>query len=428
MRVRNQDRGAAAPRMTALAAVLTALVVAGCSTRQTPLAPESNALGPLHGAAAATAGGIPRRLVVITLQDGVDASIIARDHGASVWDRARWRAAGLLPRDGQSGADLVTELGTDTRVLSAEVDAPVECAEARQQSSSFDDGQGSPVTCESQPALTQIGVASAQGVSTGAGIRVAILDTGAEAGHPMLSGRVVGGWDFLQEDSDPSEPPDGIDNDGDGRIDEAVGHGTHVAGIVRQVAPDAQLLIARVLNSDGVGDMLDVARAIRWAVASGARVINISLGSLSYSAAVQLALDEAQAANVVVVSSAGNWGAHDPQEYPATAPSVFAVAALDDQGFAAPFTSYGNFVSFAAPGVAIRSTFVNGGYAQWSGTSMSAPFLAGGAALLLALHPDWSPQLVKQRFAATAHTVDQPVYRNQLGAGALDLGAALQAH
>jgi subtilisin family serine protease len=237
----------------------------------------------------------------------------------------------------------------------------------------------------------------------------------------------VGGWDFLQEDSDPSEPPDGLDNDGDGRIDEAVGHGTHVAGIVRQVAPDAQLLIARVLNSDGVGDMLDVARAIRWAVASGARVINISLGSLSYSAAVQLALDEAQAANVVVVSSAGNWGAHDPQEYPAIAPTVLAVAALDDQGLAAPFTSYGNFVSFAAPGVAIRSTFINGGYAQWSGTSMSAPFLAGGAALLLALHPDWSPQLVKQRFATTAHTVDQPIYRNQLGAGALDLGAALQA-
>ena len=427
MRVCNQDRGAALPRIATLA-VFSALVAAGCSTRQLPLAPESTVSGPVHTTAVTAAGGVPRKLVVITLRDGADANAIASDHGAAVGDRARWRAAGLLPRDGQSGDELVAELAIDSRVLTAEVDAPVECAEARQQSSSFDDGFGSPTTCQSQVALTQIGVVSAQSVSTGDGIRIAVLDTGAEVGHPLLSGRVVGGWDFIEEDSDPGETPDGLDNDGDGSIDEAMGHGTHVAGIVRQVAPDAQLLIARVLNSDGVGDMLDVARAIRWAVASGARVINVSLGSLSYSAAVQLALDEAQAARVVVVASAGNWGAHDPQEYPATAPSVFAVAALDDLGLAAPFTSYGNFVSFAAPGIAIRSAFVNAGYAQWSGTSMSAPFLAGGAALLLALHPDWSPQQVEQRFAATARTVDQPVYRNQLGAGALDLGAALLAH
>jgi hypothetical protein len=427
MRVLNQDRVAAGPRKIARAAMFTALFLAGCSRSPLPLAPEaSTPRSPRTQATVAAASAVPKGLVVVTIQNGADVDAMARDHGASVWNHAHWRVAALLPGPGQSGADLVAGLAGDARAVSAEEDHPVECAEARQQSSSFDDGLGSPQTCQAQPALAHIGVLSAQAVSIGSGVRVAILDTGAEVGHSMLSGRVVGTWDFVNEDADVSEQADGIDNDGDGRVDEALGHGTHVAGVVRQVAPGAQLLIARVLNSDGVGDMLDVARAIRWSVASGARVINLSLGSLTYSAAVQLALDEAAAARVVVVASAGNWAAHDPQEYPATATSVFAVGALDDQGLAAPFTSYGNFVSFAAPGVAIRSAFINNGYAQWSGTSMSAPFVAGGAALLLSLHPDWSPSDIRQRLAATAHTVDQPVYRNQFGAGALDLGAALQ--
>src|SRR5262249_57812229 len=98
--------------------------------------------------------------------------------------------------------------------------------------------------------------------------------------------------------------------------------------IVALVAPGAQLLIARVLNDDGTGNMLTVARAIRWSVANGARVINLSLGGLESCQAVTIALKEAADAGVVCVTAAGNWGGPAPEEVPATSNFTAAIAAL----------------------------------------------------------------------------------------------------
>src|SRR5262249_14339001 len=157
--------------------------------------------------------------------------------------------------------------------------------------------------------------------------------------------------------------------DGDGYIDEARGHGTFVAGEVSVVAPDAKLLIVRVLDSEGRGDMMNVARGIRWAVANGARVVNMSLGGYTKSDAGELAPTEVSNAGVACIAAAGNDGGPIPAEYPATSHYATSVAAIDVNDVLATFSSYGDFVDLCAPGVNVRSAFTNGTYALWSGTS-----------------------------------------------------------
>jgi subtilisin family serine protease len=200
-----------------------------------------------------------------------------------------------------------------------------------------------------------------------------------------------------------------------------------VAGIVALTAPGARLAMVRVLDADGRGDMWSVAAGIYWAIARGARVINMSLGSVESSEAVQYALARADEAGVVCVASAGNRASDQPREYPARSSHVLAIAAVDAQGVAAPFTSYGDHVAMSAPGVGVRSTWRDGGYAIWSGTSMSAPFVSGTAALLIGVHPNWRQADVMNRLRSTARPLDalNPGLAPSLGAGALDAGAAL---
>src|SRR5262249_53535353 len=123
--------------------------------------------------------------------------------------------------------------------------------------------------------------------------------------------------------------------------------------------------------------------------------------------------------------SAGNQGSDTPVEFPASSHYVVAVGAVDGSDVAAPFTSYGDFVELCAPGVLVRSLFPTSGYALWSGTSMSAGFVSGGFALPIPLHPDWTEKKLLDRLTATTHRISQVGYHSGLGAGALDLGAAL---
>jgi subtilisin family serine protease len=402
-----------------------ALLSAGCSSeRRLPLAPiarqasvasDEPALAPWK-----------RETVIVTVADGADGEAIAADYGATLVGNS-WRVAGMAAPPGQTADGLLSQVQGDSRVLTAEKDSPVETAETRQKSWAFDDGWGSATACEYQDATYSCGLHLAHQFSQGENVAVAILDTGAELTHPWIQPRYAGGWDFVDGDPDPSEVNDGIDSDYDGLVDEGAGHGTHVAGIVGLAAPAARLLIARVLDSDGRGDMATVARGIRWAIANGARVINLSLGSPVKSDAVKLALDEAAAAGVVVVAAAGNSGVVDSVEFPANYRNSVAVAAIDNTDLLAPFSSYGETVDICAPGVSIRSSYTNGGYALWSGTSMAAPWVSGGAALLVALHPDWPPHKIVDRINTEARSIWKlnNGLRSGLGAGALDLGAAI---
>lgn len=217
--------------------------------------------------------------------------------------------------------------------------------------------------------------------ASGVGITVALLDTGADLDHPLLRNHLTTGYDFVDDDDWPDDEPDGIDDDEDGRTDEGSGHGTHIAGIIAMVAPAAKVMPVRVLNSDGGGTLFDIVRGLVYAVEQGADVVNMSFSAVDnsplLSAAVQFALNR----DVVLVAAAA--GEDGYLEFPAAYDGVIAVGATKNDDAVTDFSeSYASEVDVFAPGEWIFSTYLNGGYAWWSGTSMAAPFVAGGAALL----------------------------------------------
>ncbi len=277
--------------------------------------------------------------------------------------------------------------------------------------------------------MMSLGMVQAHALVAGEASKVAVLDTGIDPTHPLVGPRILGGWDFIDNDADPTDVATGLDVNGDGVPDGAYGHGTHVAGIVMLTAPNAKLLVGRVLDADGRGDVRTVAAGIRWATASGAKVINMSLGMLRPSNAIAFAIHEATLRGVVWVASAGNQGSNSPVEYPASSSEVIAVAADDAYNRPASFTSYGPFVSICAPGVNIRSAFPGGGYRIWSGTSMSAPFVSGTVAMLKSMHPEWglNDMTLQLRYNARRLVDVSPAQVGQLGAGALNIADVMRS-
>lgn len=411
-------------RLTGLV-LLANLGLTACS-RHLPVAPDSGAQ-PIRGEWSTRNADPFEDEVVVTVVNGTDVGVLAADYGATVLEQ-EGNSVTLQPGGGETPASLALRLSTDLRVTTAEQNGAIETAESRQQSVAFDDGNGTYETYVSQPAADSVGLDAAHRVSSGDGVLVAILDTGAALDHPALAGHIVGGWDFIDRDPTPSDDPDLLDNDGDGHVDEAHGHGTHVAGIIARTAPRARLMIVRVLDADGQGDILSVSAGIEYAIEHGAQVINMSLGMLRSSDVIQHMLAQAEEEHgIVCVASAGNWSGEVPAEFPATSSHVLAVAAVDSDRRAATFTSFGSFVAISAPGVSVRSAFWDGGYVLWSGTSMAAPFVSGTAALLLSVHPDWSQAEVMDRLASSARpaVAVTPSQVGRLGAGALNAAAAL---
>jgi len=210
---------------------------------------------------------------------------------------------------------------------------------------------------------------------TGAGVKVAVVDTGIDLDHPDLMANIKGQVNCIN----PSKTGDD-DN----------GHGTHVAGIVAAidndigvigVAPQAELYAVKVLSRRGSGFVSDIIEGITWCINNGMDIINMSLGTDTDIQSLHDACDEAAAAGLLLVAAAGNDGG--AVDYPGAYDSVIAVAATDSSDNRASWSSFGIEMDIAAPGVEIYSTWKGGGYATASGTSMAAPHVAGTLALNL---------------------------------------------
>ncbi|MFD5506906.1 type VII secretion-associated serine protease mycosin [Streptomyces sp. NPDC127051] len=237
-------------------------------------------------------------------------------------------------------------------------------------------------------------------------VRVAVIDTGVDRANPQLSGAIdVGAGKDLVD-------PKG----GDGTTD-TVGHGTKVAGLIAArpqegtgfvgLAPDATIIPIRQNDGQGKGNALSLGQAIDHAVSKGAQVINISQDTdvpLSADSELGKAVQRAVDAKVVVVASAGNDGmtGEKRKTYPAAFPGVLAVAASDRNNERAAFSQPGDFIGVAAPGVDMVSTVPGFGQCIDNGTSFSAPYVAGLAALLRAKHEDWTPQQIIWQIQGTA--------------------------
>ena len=300
-----------------------------------------------------------------------------------------------------------------------------------------------------QYAGATLALAVAQQRATGAGVVVAVLDTGIDAAHPLLVDSVTpGGFNFIDDSDVTLDVGDGLDNDGDQVIDESVGHGTFVAGLIHFVAPGAQLLPVVVLDSDGRGDSWLFAKGLFYAIDQGVEVINLSLGTTYNSDAVGDALDEAKHLGIVVVAAGGNQNAGEEfEEFPAARSNGLGVAAVDDQDVKADFSNYNSRFFISAPGangIIGALPLALDDYGDWSGTSFATAFASGTAALIRAQHPDWPlPSMVpediveeiKKVIADSAVDIYNPLNKppqnqefvGQLGVGRLDAGAAVLA-
>ncbi len=230
--------------------------------------------------------------------------------------------------------------------------------------------------------VKHIGAGEVHPVNSGEGIKVAILDTGIDYGHPDLDDNYAGGYDFVNADPYP--------------LDDHY-HGTLVAGAVAAedndsgvvgVAPAAELYALKVLDDEGSGWSSDIIAALNWAVNNGMDVANMSFGGPDYSWSLETAVANAYQAGVLLVAAAGNegtcGGSGDNVAYPARFDEVIAVGATDSDDLRPCFSSTGPAVELAAPGVSVRTTYLGGGYVWANGTSLASPHVAGAAALVLA--------------------------------------------
>jgi subtilisin len=251
-------------------------------------------------------------------------------------------------------------------------------------------------------------------VTRGAGIKVAIIDTGIDHLHRDLAPNFAGGVSFV---------PGETFTDGNG-------HGTHVAGVIgaRQngsgvvgVAPNCCLYSVKALDRQGSGQYSYIISAIVWCVRNGMDVINLSLGGREHVQALENACDYAFRHNVLLVAAAGNSGPQqDSVTYPARYGSVMAVSAVDQAGNLANFSSRGEHVDLAAPGVQILSTLPGNRYGRLNGTSMASPHVAGAAALAISSHRFIPGQVIRQILERTADDLGPPGRDPNYGYGLVD--------
>ncbi|HEY3368231.1 MAG TPA: S8 family peptidase [Symbiobacteriaceae bacterium] len=256
-------------------------------------------------------------------------------------------------------------------------------------------------------------------VSEGAGVSVAVIDTGIDHQHPDLAPNIAGGINLVI----PGALPQDVD-----------GHGTAIAGVVGAarmgrgmagIAPKARLYAVKAVGSDGASALSTLLLALQWVVDQQIPVANMSLGTPSYSLAFERTVSGAVARGLTLVAAAGNEGRVGRIDYPAGFPGVLAVTAIDQSGGLAPFCNTGSAVALAAPGVQVFSTRSGGGYVQASGTSFATPHVTGVAALYRCLHPEATPARVREALMAAA--IPLPLGPEQAGAGRVDAWNAVHA-
>lgn len=209
----------------------------------------------------------------------------------------------------------------------------------------------------------------------GEGIKVGVIDTGADITHIDLKDRIKEYKNFTSEDKD----------------DDLNGHGTHVTGIIAAsyngigvvgVAPKCDVYVAKAFNKDGTAENSSISESLKWLIQKGVHVINMSFASDSPSEDIRRQIVRAYQNGIILIAAAGNDGSLSKSiGYPAKWKEVIAVTAVDIDHKHADFSSCGKEALLAAPGKEIYSTFINNSYKSLSGTSMSTPLISGAAVL-----------------------------------------------
>ena len=371
--------------------------------------------------------------VIVALTPGFDIAMVAAMYGLNPVPVSQ---TGAIPpsylmqiTDGSTVEQKVAQLSADTlRIEFAEPNFTLSAPEAARPTWSVGDSYGmvpaGRKAYNGQWAIGKVRLAEAHQVTRGTAmvngqptpVVVAVLDTGIDFNHPAFAGRLVPGYDFIGQDNDPSE-------EGNPQIG-PYGHGTHVAGIIAMVAPEAKIMPLRVLNVQGRTNSFIVARAVEYAVAHGAKVLNLSFSTANETHAIQKSFydylegeDDDDGGDLplngaVAVVAAGNTGTTTFQ-YPAAIAyledrdgrEVLPVAASNSTDVLSTFSSRGQWVFVMAPGERITSTVPYNRYGNWSGTSMAAPVVAGTVALVRAVNPLAEPEDVRDHVRSRAVSI-----------------------
>jgi thermitase len=392
------------------------------------------------------------RLMTVSVKEGDTAQIIASKYDAGVLAFHPETGTAVLSLTKERAGRLSREAydATDPNENTIQAQDETEAASSTQSNmggwstwgsgwSVYGSGQpsdltGSPSTGPNAAIWSKIRLSQGLNLARkgGAGMIVAVIDTGIDLAHPAFAGRLVSSdlmWDFVGNDAVPQEV---YVND----TSKGYGHGTSVAGIVAQVAPNVKIMPLRVLGPDGAGDTDDVIAAIGWAVEHGADVINLSLGT-KYLASLSSEIDWATYKGVLVVCSAGNTGDMNVT-FPASSSEsssdwgdlTIGVGSTNLKDIKSSFSTYGN-IEMTAIGENVFTPAPDNRVAKWNGTSMAAPMVAGGFALALAerRYSRFSLLALGRTMSSTADNIDKlnsKSLKGYLGYGRLNLERFLQ--
>lgn len=370
------------------------------------------------GAASADRSG-DRAKILVKFHEGVSPSTTLRAYGLSVASQLRSVGVTVVSVPAEAEERVIAALSRNPGVVYAERDEVAHVATndtffdrqyaLMNEGQSFANTNGS-VTTAAGKVDADIDAVEAWSVTQGDGMRVAVLDSGVDVDHEDISSKVVGAANFT------SAPT----------VDDNYGHGTHVAGIIAAstdngfgvagVCPGCEILNGKVLGDNGSGYTSDIVEGMEWAVANGAKVINLSLGARS-TRTLEASVNKAWSQGAVIVAAAGNSG-NQSKLYPAAYTNVIAVAATDNNDAKASFSNYGaKWVDIAAPGVNVYSTFPNHpfvigtqngrsqGYDIASGTSMASPVVAGVTALAWSTQPSVTNAAIRNKVQLSADAV-----------------------
>ena len=398
-------------------------------------------------------GGFVSGEVIVEIRPGASIATVNGRNGTNTLRRLfGTNIYRLAIVSGQNEADVVTRLSADPDVISAALNPLVSSPFTAFARSIMAFPDSNPTPGQSRNTfLAQTLVEDLTAVnlrSTGNNVLVAVIDTGVDRTHLDLQSRLwinpldpggngvdddnnglvddFRGWDFFDNDNDPTETVVQQSNS-------VSGHGTFIAGLISLIAPGARIMPIRAFGSDGTADAFSVASAIKYAADHGAQVINLSFGSPTDSTVLRDAIDYARQRGAVLVAALGNENADTDirPQFPANYRlNVMGVAAIDLTGVRASFSNFGSAASVDAPGVRVISTFpggTSGDYATWSGTSFAAPLATAEAALIREVFPANTD--VRAVIEQTAVNIDStnPQFAGKLGKGSISPLRALQS-
>lgn len=379
--------------------------------------------------ATAAAGEIIPGEVIVQFSEGTGVKV-AGEHGLAIEVELGAPGEGgpaLVSTEGRPVAQVVAELRADPSVEQVEPNYVVQLVN---EGTAAAVGVNDPQT-GGQYSLDRMRVRDAWSLSTGGSNVIAVLDTGVQYGHPDLAGRLLTGYDFVNDDTDASD-----DN----------GHGTWVSGIIAANANDGygiagvswsdKILPVKIMNREGNGSTADLLAAITWSADQGADVINMSVGGFPYSQLMQDAVNDAFSKGAVLVGAAGN-NRRQENFYPASFDNVISVSATQVDDEFSNWSSYGPKVDLSAPGSSVLTTncyvctYANhntwGSHTYISGTSFATPNVVGVVALMRARYPGYTAQQVVDRLFSTVDDIGYPGMDNRYGRGRVNAYRALGA-